>query len=180
MVAVPSNYVWWVQRASQQTGIGYDYVACQINLESGFNPGAVSPAGAEGIAQFLPSTFASYASGSPFNVNDALTAYINFMNALLQWSGGDLYRALAAYNAGQGNWQAGEGYAQTIISCAGGGSTVVAAANRYHQATAAIEAQPAPARSPDDHSGTVVSTSGWFHDLGFHADGRAAQLERLW
>lgn len=180
MVAVPSNYVWWVNEASQKTGIGYNYVACQINLESGFNPGAVSPAGAEGIAQFLPSTFASYASGSPFNVNDALNAYIGFMNSLLRWSGGNLYMALAAYNAGQGNWQAGEGYAQTIISCAGGSATVGVPFKKYRQQTAAIESPPAPGGSSSDHSSTVENTSGWFHDLGFHADGRASQLEGLW
>lgn len=123
-VNVPSNYVWWVKEASAKTHMPYQVVACQINLESGFNPGAVSPAGAEGIAQFLPSTFASYAHGSPFNVNDALTAYINFMNFLLRGQFGNLRNALAAYNAGPGNIPAGWGYADEILSCAGQGINI--------------------------------------------------------
>ena len=117
-VIVPGNYVRLVKYMSQQTGLPYQVIACQANLESGFNAGAVSPAGAEGWLQFLPSTFASYGRGSPFNPTDAMYAYINFMNALLRWSGGGVLKALAAYNAGQGNWQAGIGYADTILSCA--------------------------------------------------------------
>jgi soluble lytic murein transglycosylase-like protein len=38
------------------------------------------------------------------------------MKQLLQWSGGNVQQALAAYNAGQGNWQAGLGYANTILA----------------------------------------------------------------
>jgi hypothetical protein len=37
------------------------------------------------------------------------------MNHLLAWSGGDVQKALAGYNAGQYNWQAGLGYANTIL-----------------------------------------------------------------
>jgi hypothetical protein len=121
MVQVPSWAVPLINRMSQATRIPFAVIACQANLESGFNTGAVSPAGAEGWLQFLPSTFASYASGSPFNASDAATAYIAFMNALLRWSGGNLRQALAAYNAGQGNWAVGLGYADEILSCAGGG-----------------------------------------------------------
>lgn len=121
---VPAAYVGWVRTAAAKTGMPYAVVACQIDLESGFNPDAVSPAGAEGMAQFLPSTFRSYATGSPFNTTDAWVAYTNFMSALLAWSGGSIWKALAAYNAGQGNWQAGIGYADTILSCAGQGTGV--------------------------------------------------------
>lgn len=125
MVNVPSWAVPLINRMSVDTGLPFAIIACQANEESGFNANAVSPAGAEGWLQFLPGTFASYASGSPFNVNDAATAYIGFMNVLLRWSGGDVQKALAAYNAGQGNWQAGLGYADTIIGCAGGGQSSV-------------------------------------------------------
>ena len=50
------------------------------------------------------------------NWSASTSAYINFMKQLLQWSGGNVRQALAAYNAGQGNWQAGLGYADQILS----------------------------------------------------------------
>lgn len=163
---VPSNYVWWVQAASQGTGIGYDIIACQINEESGFNPNAVSPAGAEGIAQFLPSTFASYSSGSPFNVNDALHAYIGFMNDLARIEGNDIFNMLAAYNAGPGNISAGYGYAQTILNCAGAGTGT----SRPNPETNVGSGSPAQAaRSTDDWSQKVRNSADQFHFAGSNA-----------
>ncbi len=125
-VYVPKAYVGWVSTAARKIGIPYAVVAAQISEESGFNKNAVSPAGAEGIAQFLPSTFRQYATGSPFNVTDAWVAYTNFMVALLHWSGGSIWKALAAYNAGQFNWQAGIGYANTVLALAGEGTGIKA------------------------------------------------------
>lgn len=116
---VPSQYRSWVEAASRQTGLPAAVVAAQINLESGFNPGATSPAGAQGIAQFIPSTFASYGRGSPYNAQDSLAAYVNFMNTLLHQFHGNTRDALAAYNAGAGNIGAGLGYANSILSAAG-------------------------------------------------------------
>ena len=53
---------------AQQNGISADLFEKQINQESGFNPNAVSPAGAIGIAQFMPST----AQGLGINPYDAV------------------------------------------------------------------------------------------------------------
>ena len=121
--AVPKQYQGYVKDAAAKLGIPVDVVATQINLESGWNPRAVSPAGAEGIAQFEPGTFASYGpkGGSPFNVGDAFQAYVAYMSELLREEGGDLRKALEAYNAGPGNLGAGAGYASTILSGAGTG-----------------------------------------------------------
>lgn len=121
--AVPSQYQGYVKSAAASLGIPVDVVATQINLESGWNPKAVSPAGAEGIAQFEPGTFASYGpkGGSPFNVADAFEAYVSYMSELLREEHGDLRKALEAYNAGPGNLGAGAGYASTILSGAGTG-----------------------------------------------------------
>lgn len=121
MTNVPAQYQDYVNRAAAALGIPAAVVAAQINLESGFNPNARSYAGAEGIAQFLPSTFRAYGSGSPYNVSDAFNAYVNFMKSLLNDFHGDLRKALAAYNAGPGNIGAGMGYANKILSAAGTG-----------------------------------------------------------
>lgn len=114
-VKVPAQYQTYVANAAKELGIPQSVVAAQISLESGFNPNAVSPAGAEGIAQFEPGTFASYGSGSPFDVSDAFSAYVNYMKELLKKEG-TVKKALEAYNAGPGNLSAGEGYADKILS----------------------------------------------------------------
>jgi Transglycosylase SLT domain len=116
---VPGPYVGYVYSAAQATGMPASVVAAQINLESGFDPTAVSPTGAQGIAQFEPGTWAQYGSGSPDNPQDAFTAYAKYMGVLLKDEKSSIQDALAAYNAGPGNIQAGLGYADTILTRAG-------------------------------------------------------------
>lgn len=123
MVAVPSEYQLYVNNAANRLGISPDIVAAQIYTESTWNPKALSPAGAEGIAQFEPGTFAQYGHGSPWNVADAFDAYGNYMSELLKEEHGNIRDALAAYNAGPGNKAAGYGYADGILKMAGTGIT---------------------------------------------------------
>ena len=67
--------------------------------ESGFNPFAVSPVGASGIAQFMPATAAAYGLKDPFDAAEAIDAQAHLMSDLLQQFG-QVPLALAAYNAG--------------------------------------------------------------------------------
>jgi LysM repeat protein len=119
----PSSVTGYIQDAAQGTGLPVSVVAAQVQVESSYNPGAVSPAGAEGPYQFMPSTWASlgYPAGQEFDWGTSTHAYVNFMRMLLAWSGGNVRQALAAYNAGQANWQVGLGYADQILSMAGQG-----------------------------------------------------------
>ena len=73
--------------------------------ESNFNPFAVSPAGAAGIAQFMPATAAAYGLDDPFDAEAAIDAQAHLMADLLAQFG-DPSLALAAYNAGPGPVQA--------------------------------------------------------------------------
>lgn len=125
-VSVPAQYQGWVNTAAKGTGLPASVVAAQINEESGFNPRATSPTGAQGIAQFEPGTWKSQGvAGSPYDPNAALQGYIKLMGSLLNQFGGNVKNALAAYNAGPGNLGAGMGYANTILSNAGGGVSTV-------------------------------------------------------
>ncbi len=67
--------------------------------ESNFDPFAVSPAGAEGIAQFMPGTASSYGLADPFNPVEAIDAEAHLMSDLIHQFGSPEL-ALAAYNAG--------------------------------------------------------------------------------
>src|SRR5579864_6841505 len=102
-VSVPSDVVQYIKQAADGTGIGFGLVACQVNMESGFNRFAVSPTGAQGPYQFEPGTWAGYGHGDPFDWEDSTRAYIAFMNELGREFGGDIFQMLEAYNAGPGN-----------------------------------------------------------------------------
>lgn len=120
---VQSNPQYYFELAAQQTGMPLSVVKSQCQVESGCgtNDGP-SVTGAMGPWQFEPYTWTSY-SPLPFsyatNWNASTQAYIAMMKQLLNWSGGNIRMVLAAYNAGQGNWQAGLGYADEILSMAG-------------------------------------------------------------
>jgi soluble lytic murein transglycosylase-like protein len=119
----PSSVTGYILQAAQGTGLSESVVAAQVQVESNYESGAISPAGAEGPYQFMPSTWAmlGFPAGQEFDWAASTHAYINYMRQLLAWSGGSVRQALAAYNAGQGNWQAGLGYADQILSMAGQG-----------------------------------------------------------
>jgi soluble lytic murein transglycosylase-like protein len=77
-------------------------LAAQLYAESGFNPFAVSSAGARGIAQFMPGTARSYGLRDPFDPVAAIDAQAHLMSDLLRRFRGNVSLALAAYNAGAG------------------------------------------------------------------------------
>jgi len=110
-LSVDHPYVLYAWDAAQKASISPKIFVRQINQESGFNPQAVSPVGAIGIAQFMPGTAAGLSNplGSgqldPWNPQEALTAAALYMAAKLQTYGGDYAKALASYNAGSGGVQ---------------------------------------------------------------------------
>lgn len=80
----------------------------QEYVESRGNINAVSPKGAQGAFQFMPSTWEQYKpspNASPFNRSDASVAYDKYMNVLLKKFNGDKRKAVASYNAGEGRVQ---------------------------------------------------------------------------
>ncbi len=98
------GYIALAQSDAVAAGIPPDLFVRQINQESGFNPDSLSPAGAEGIAQFMPDT-ADGLGINPWNPVDALQGAAQLMAAYQRNYGGDYAKALAAYNGGSGTLQ---------------------------------------------------------------------------
>ena len=89
-----------IDRISRANAIPGDYVARLISVESGFRPTAVSPKGAQGIAQFMPETAKLRGLADPFEPASALKAAIEYLSEL-RHRFGNLGLAAAAYNAGE-------------------------------------------------------------------------------
>lgn len=87
-----------------------NYFLRLIRQESGFDPNSVSPAGAQGIAQFMPATASNRGLKDPFNPAEALPKSAELLSELKDHFG-NLGLAAAAYNAGPERirkWLAGE------------------------------------------------------------------------
>lgn len=85
-------------------------LAAQRYQESRFNPNAVSPAGAVGVAQFMPHVWEGLQKQGvlesyhdPRNPSHAMQAQRYLMGTLMSRFNGDVEKALAAYNWGEGN-----------------------------------------------------------------------------
>jgi hypothetical protein len=96
---VPPRFAPMLARAASRWNVSAALLAAQAYAESGFNPFARSPAGALGIAQFMPGTARSYGLRNPFDAEASLTAQAHLMRDLLRRFG-SVPLALAAYNAG--------------------------------------------------------------------------------
>jgi hypothetical protein len=99
-------------QAAADNGLPVDFFTRLIWQESRFNPAAVSPKGAMGIAQFMPGTASGRGLADPFDPLLALRESASYLNELRTTFRGNLGLAAAAYNAGPGRveaWLAGRG-----------------------------------------------------------------------
>ncbi|MBN9241876.1 MAG: lytic transglycosylase domain-containing protein [Mesorhizobium sp.] len=85
---------------ASRTGLPRDFFARLIWKESRFDPNAVSPAGAEGVAQFMPGTARMRGLADPFDIAEAIPASAAYL-AEMRAGYGNLGLAAAAYNAGE-------------------------------------------------------------------------------
>lgn len=92
-----------IEQAAHRNRLDAALLAAVVHVESGGNPQAVSPAGAQGLTQLIPATAQRFGVNDPFDPAQSLDGAARYLRGLLGQFGGDVSKALAAYNAGEGN-----------------------------------------------------------------------------
>jgi soluble lytic murein transglycosylase-like protein len=151
--ALPAGtpYAAEITAAASKHGVDPALLAGLVKQESGFDPDAGSPAGAQGLTQLMPATAASLGVTNVHDPVQALDGGAKYLRQQLDRFDGDVARALAAYNAGPGAVERFGGvppYAETQEYV----RRVQANAAEYRAAGTPSVARPsAPSASPSVH-----------------------------
>ena len=100
--AARGRYAREIREISERHGVSRELVEAVIQVESAFNPLAVSPKGAQGLMQLMPRTANALGVQNAFDPRENIEGGVRHLRSLIGRYPGDLPRALAAYNAGEG------------------------------------------------------------------------------
>ncbi len=98
--ANPSTWDDTISRTARITGVDEQLIHAVIQVESAYNPNAVSRAGAEGLMQLMPLTALEVGVNNSFNPEQNIAGGAAYLKKMLDRYDGDLIKSLAAYNAG--------------------------------------------------------------------------------
>jgi hypothetical protein len=100
LLSLNSTFDPLIWEHSRQQGVRADLVRAVIQVESAFNPLAISPKGAMGLMQLMPATAARFGVINAFNPAENIPAGVKYLKQLLLRYDNNEELALAAYNAG--------------------------------------------------------------------------------
>lgn len=129
-LGVPAALLPLFEQAASTSGVPASLLAAVAKQESGFNPAAVSSAGAQGLMQLMPSTAAGLGV-DPYVPQQAIAGAAQLLSGYLRQYNGSVPLALAAYNAGPGAvaqyggvppYPQTQNYVSSIMSSLGAGS----------------------------------------------------------
>ncbi|MBJ6611660.1 MAG: transglycosylase SLT domain-containing protein [Candidatus Thiothrix moscowensis] len=98
-----SQYRDAITSASSSHGVSKDLVKAVITVESCFKSGARGSSGEKGLMQLMPGTARRFDIRNGYNAWQNVHGGTRYLSYLLDYYGGNTQRAVAAYNAGEGN-----------------------------------------------------------------------------
>ena len=99
-----AGYAEIIEKYAAEFGVDAALIHAMIQTESGFNPAAVSPKGAQGLMQLMPATASRLEVSDPFDPKENIRGGVKYMRSLLERFSDrpdSLLLSLAAYNAGE-------------------------------------------------------------------------------
>ncbi|WP_346354625.1 lytic transglycosylase domain-containing protein [Azotosporobacter soli] len=94
------DVVKMLQFSAKQHGVDPKLALAVAKTESNFSPNVVSSAGAIGVMQLMPDTAKGLGVKDPFDARQNVDGGVRYLKELLGTFGGDVKKAVAAYNAG--------------------------------------------------------------------------------
>jgi soluble lytic murein transglycosylase-like protein len=108
------DFVPIIREICSRHGVDSDLVKAVIQVESNYQPFAVSPKGARGLMQLMPATASRYGVREIFDPADNVEGGVKYLKDLLQLFNRDVQLVLAAYNAGENAVQKYNGIPQYV------------------------------------------------------------------
>jgi soluble lytic murein transglycosylase len=99
----PAHAERFVRQYAAHYRVPPELIAALIDVESRWNPRAVSNTGAMGLMQLMPATALRFGAFDPFNAEQNIAAGTRYVTALMWEFHGDLRLVAAAYYAGDRN-----------------------------------------------------------------------------
>ncbi|MGH7321007.1 MAG: transglycosylase SLT domain-containing protein [Candidatus Rokuibacteriota bacterium] len=96
----PAGFTREIEAAAARHGVDARLVQAVVRVESGGDPGAISPKGAQGLMQLMPARAAALGVGDAFDPAANLDGGVRHLRELLTRYAGNVTLTLAAYNAG--------------------------------------------------------------------------------